>query len=48
MDQAVPVKAVKCFANNKPWITAGVKEVLNKKKRVFRSRDWVMLRKVQK
>ncbi|KAI4904813.1 hypothetical protein NFI96_000061 [Prochilodus magdalenae] len=32
MDVVVPVKTVRCFANNKPWITSSVKGLLNKKK----------------
>lgn len=30
VDQVVPVKTVKCFTNNKPWITSEVKEVVNR------------------
>ncbi|KAI3376636.1 hypothetical protein L3Q82_017070, partial [Scortum barcoo] len=34
-----PVKTVRCYPNNKPWVTREVKTVLNKKKAAFRSRD---------
>ncbi|KAI3370791.1 hypothetical protein L3Q82_007331 [Scortum barcoo] len=30
---------VRCYPNNKPWVTREVKTVLNKKKAAFRSRD---------
>ncbi|KAI4875864.1 hypothetical protein NFI96_034110, partial [Prochilodus magdalenae] len=32
MDVAVPTKTVRCFPNNKPWITSDVKGILNQKK----------------
>ncbi|XP_035812432.2 uncharacterized protein LOC118471519 [Amphiprion ocellaris] len=48
VDQVVPVKTVRCFANNKPWITSEVKKVLNKKKRAFGSKNGEVLRDVQK
>lgn len=37
-DVVVPVRTVKCFTNNKPWVTKEVKAVLNRKKRAFRGR----------
>lgn len=46
-DQVVPVKTVKCFGNNKPWITSEVKKVLNNKKRVFKCNNSEMMRQVQ-
>lgn len=48
MDQVVPVKTVRCFSNNKPWITCEVKAVLNRKKRAFRSRNYEEMREAQK
>ena len=36
-DVVSPVKTVRCY--HKPWVTRGVKTVLNKKKAAFRSRD---------
>ncbi|KAI3358926.1 hypothetical protein L3Q82_015317 [Scortum barcoo] len=38
-DVVSPVKTVRCYPNNKPWVTREVKTVLNKKKAAFRSRD---------
>ena len=32
MENIVPTKRVKCFANNKPWVTKGLKTILNEKK----------------
>ncbi|KAI3367638.1 hypothetical protein L3Q82_026475 [Scortum barcoo] len=37
-DVVSPVKTVRCYPNNKPWVTREVKTVLNKKKAAFRSR----------
>ncbi|KAI3367896.1 hypothetical protein L3Q82_026726, partial [Scortum barcoo] len=38
-DVVSPVKTVRCYPNNKPWVTREDKTVLNKKKAAFRSRD---------
>ena len=43
----IPVKTVRCFANNKPWITSDIKQLLNQKKQAFRNGDRVRLRGVQ-
>ncbi|KAI4877848.1 hypothetical protein NFI96_007782 [Prochilodus magdalenae] len=47
MDVAVPTKTVRCFPNNKPWITSDVKDILNQKKRAFRDGNWTELKRVQ-
>ncbi|KAI4891636.1 hypothetical protein NFI96_032089, partial [Prochilodus magdalenae] len=47
MDVAVPTKTVRCFPNNKPWITSDVKDILNQKKRVFKDGNWTELKRVQ-
>ena len=40
VDTIFPSRTVKCFLNNKPWITTDLKELLNeKKKRFFRNGD---------
>jgi len=31
MDIVVPTRSVRCFANNKPWITSNIKDLLNQK-----------------
>ena len=38
-DVVSPVKTVRCYPNNKPWVMQEVKAVLNKKKAAFRCRD---------
>ncbi|KAK7922274.1 hypothetical protein WMY93_009176 [Mugilogobius chulae] len=48
LDQVVPLKTVKCFANNKPWISWEVKEVLNKKKRAYKDKDTERKKEVQR
>lgn len=35
VDNIIPTKKVTIFSNNKPWVTKELKEILNKKKRVF-------------
>ncbi|KAI4897870.1 hypothetical protein NFI96_007237 [Prochilodus magdalenae] len=48
MDVVVPVKTVRCFANNKPWITSSVKGLLNKKKRAFKDNNQEELMSAQR
>ena len=48
MDAVVPVRTVRCFANNKPWITSDVKGLLNQKKKAFKDGDTQELKRVQK
>ena len=48
MDIVVPVITVRCFADNKPWITSNVKGLLNKKKRAFKDNNQEELRSVQR
>lgn len=40
-------QTIRCFPNNKPWITSDLKALLSNKKRVFRSGDKEELRRVQ-
>ncbi|KAI4892834.1 hypothetical protein NFI96_009184, partial [Prochilodus magdalenae] len=47
MDVAVPTKTVRCFPNNKPWITSDIKDLLNQKKRVLKDGNWTELKRVQ-
>ncbi|KAI3376458.1 hypothetical protein L3Q82_016919 [Scortum barcoo] len=42
--QIIPTKTVRCFPNNKPWVT---KDTLNRKKATFRRGDKEELKKVQ-
>ncbi len=35
VDSIIPSKTVTIFPNNEPWITKEIKEILNKRKRVF-------------
>lgn len=39
VDMVVPTKTVRCYPNNKPWITQKVKDVLNRKKKAFKTKD---------
>ena len=48
VDNSIPTRTVRCFTNNKPWITRNRKELLEKKKRSFREGDRKLLRSVQK
>lgn len=48
VDSCVPRKTVKVFANNKPWVTKNIKEVLNRKKKAFQEKNKEQLREVQK
>ncbi|KAI3352640.1 hypothetical protein L3Q82_019221, partial [Scortum barcoo] len=48
MDTVVPVRSVRCFANNKPWITSDIKGLLNQKKKAFKDGDTQELKQIQK
>ncbi|KAJ8371917.1 hypothetical protein AAFF_G00298690 [Aldrovandia affinis] len=39
VDCNVPTRTIKCYPNNKPWITKDIKIILNAKKRAFRAGD---------
>jgi hypothetical protein len=39
VDLIVPKKSVRCFSNNKPWVTSDLKVTLNKKKKALANRD---------
>lgn len=48
VENTVPTKRVRCFSNNKPWVTPELKALLNEKKRAFKSGDKEELRRVKK
>ncbi|XP_068162187.1 uncharacterized protein [Antennarius striatus] len=48
VDTVAPVRTIRCYPNNKPWVTKEVKAVLNRKKRAFRSKNEEEMRKAQK
>uniref|UniRef100_A0A669BD36 Reverse transcriptase domain-containing protein n=1 Tax=Oreochromis niloticus TaxID=8128 RepID=A0A669BD36_ORENI len=48
VDNTVSTRTVRCFSNNKPWITPEIKAVLKQKRRAFKSRDKVELKRVQR
>ena len=48
VDRIIPTKTVRCFPNNKPWITSDLKKLLKIKKEAFREGDGELLRTVQK
>ena len=43
----LPTKTVCCFPNNKPWITSGIKRLLNQKKAAYRDGDTVKRKLIQ-
>ncbi|KAI4893335.1 hypothetical protein NFI96_005520 [Prochilodus magdalenae] len=47
VDSVVPSKTIRCFANNKPWVTSNLKHLLNQKKRAFKTGDKEELKRVQ-
>ena len=42
-----PTRTVRCFPNNKPWITCDVKHLLNRKKKAFKEGNQAELKRVQ-
>ena len=46
-DTVIPVRTVRCYPNNKPWITSDIKDLLNQKKRAFQNGDGERRRNVQ-
>ena len=48
MDNCIPTKEVRCYPNNKPWVTSDLKTQLNEKKKAFRSGDQAELKRVQR
>ena len=48
IDGVIPDKEIKCFPNNKPWVTKDLKELLNKKKRILGCKDKDAMKEVQK
>uniref|UniRef100_A0A3P9LKD5 Reverse transcriptase domain-containing protein n=1 Tax=Oryzias latipes TaxID=8090 RepID=A0A3P9LKD5_ORYLA len=48
VENTVPTRKVRCFSNNKPWITPEIKALLKGKKRAFKSGNKEELRAVQK
>ncbi len=48
VDNIVPSKTVTIFPNNKPWITKELKEILNRKKRIFFTGSELEIKNVNK
>lgn len=48
VENTIPKKKVRCFSNNKPWVTSELKALLNEKKILFKSGEKEELRRVQK
>nr|XP_054594182.1 uncharacterized protein LOC107378612 isoform X1 [Nothobranchius furzeri]XP_054594190.1 uncharacterized protein LOC107378612 isoform X1 [Nothobranchius furzeri] len=48
VENIIPTRTVRRFANNKPWITSELKNLLNEKKRAFKEGDRELLRSIQK
>ena len=47
-ENIVPTKRVKCFANNKPWVTKGLKTILTEKKQAFKENDRTRVKHINK
>ena len=47
VETLIPVGTVRCYPNNKPWITSDIKDLLNQKKRAFQKGDGEKRRSVQ-
>ena len=47
-DMIVPSRVVKCFPNNKPWVTKDLKELLTKKKQLIACKDRTQLKDLQR
>ncbi|KAK0139064.1 hypothetical protein N1851_024418 [Merluccius polli] len=48
MDIVVPTRTlVRCYPNNKPWITTDIKNLLNRKKQAFKEGDLTEMKRVQ-
>ena len=47
-EMIVPKRTVKCFPNNKPWVTKDLKELLNRKKQLIATNDRTQLKDIQK
>ena len=44
----MPSRVIRCFPNNKPWITSSLKALLNEKKKAFREGDKNKIKELQK
>lgn len=47
-DVVAPVREVRCFPNNKPWITSSIKHLLNQKREAFKAGDRERIRAAQR
>ena len=48
ISNVVPTKKIRCFPNNKPWVTKKLKELINKKKYCHSINDKIGAKSVQK
>ncbi|KAK6178302.1 hypothetical protein SNE40_013103 [Patella caerulea] len=48
VEMIIPVKEIKIFPNNKPWISKELKSLLNAKKRGFMTKDRITVKRIQK
>lgn len=48
MDNIILTRTLRCFSNNKPRITSDLKELLNRKKKVFLDGDKDLLKSLQR
>ena len=47
VDNVITKKEVKCFPNNKPWVTKELKSILNEKKKALAVKDKSKLKDIR-
>ncbi len=47
-DDIVPTRVIRCYPNNKPWVTSCLKALLNEKKKAYRDGDRNKIKEIQK
>lgn len=47
-DDIMPSRVIRCYPNNKPWITSSLKALLNEKKKAFRVGDRNKIKEIQR
>lgn len=48
VDSIVPATIVRCYPNNKPWVTRDIKDILNAKRRAFRDGNREEMKAIQR
>ncbi|KAK0135785.1 hypothetical protein N1851_028349 [Merluccius polli] len=47
-DVNIPSREIRCYPNNKPWVTSNLKALLNQKKEAFRMGDRITAKEIQR